>query len=285
MLNTLIRMYNENAAFYKQAEDHKVMAFVEGRITNVFAELEGVESDIEKYKTLHGMTLLESDVLFYTEQMKELQTKIVELEAQSYVIRMMDDYAKNPANKYEIVPSLLSAIDGEKAGAITVYNETLLERDRLLQNSNEHNPAYKSINAQVDKLREGVFLTIANAEKSCQMTLSDLKSKEKVLLGKMKSVPELERQFVSYKRQQEILQGVYLILLQKREETALSLGCQTDRARLTDPAFVMKKPIGPRKLYAAIAMLLLTLIVPVGFLFVKDIAISVGKEYKLTKRN
>jgi len=95
----------------------------------------------------------------------------------------------------------------------------------------------------------------------------------------------LERQFVSYKRQQEILQGVYLILLQKREETALSLGCQTDRARLTDPAFVMKKPIGPRNLYAAIAMLLLTLIVPVGFLFVKDIAISVGKEYKLTKRN
>ncbi|MDR3267878.1 MAG: tyrosine protein kinase [Tannerella sp.] len=283
MLNTLIQKYNENAESLKRSEDQKVMTFVDDRIDNIVSELQEVELNIEKYKTLHGMTLLESDVLFYTEQMKELQIKIVELEAQSYVIRLMEDYVKNPANKYEVIPSLLSAVEGEKAGAITIYNEALLERDRLLQNSNENNPAYKSMNAQVDKLREGVYLTIGNAEKSCQMTLNDLKAKEKTLLDKMKSVPMMEREYVSYRRQQEILQGVYLILLQKREETVLSLGHQTDRARVTDPAFVMKKPIGPRKLYAAIGMILLTLVLPVGYLFAKDITVAILEEYKRTK--
>ncbi|MDR3261633.1 MAG: tyrosine protein kinase [Tannerella sp.] len=282
MLNTLIRKYNEDAKSHKEEEDEKSMSFVEGRITNIIAELREVEVDIEKYKTRNEMTLLESDVLFYTEQMKELQTKIVELEAQSYVIRLMDDYVKDPANKYEIVPSLLSVVDGEKGGAITVYNEAVLERERLLRNSNQSNPAFKSMSEQVDKLRSGVYLTIENADKGCQMTLNDLKAKEKILLDKMKGVPMLEREYMSYKRQQEILQGVYLILLQKREETVLSLGQQTDRARVVDPAFVMKKPLGPRKLYAAIGMMLLTLILPVGYLFAKEIIHSVWEEYKRT---
>jgi uncharacterized protein involved in exopolysaccharide biosynthesis len=283
MLNTLIRKFNENAQDYKQQEDEKTMQFVNDRIVQIVSELQAVELDIEKYKTKNGMTLLESDVLFYTEQMKELQIKIIELEAQSHVIRMMDEYVTNPANRYEVVPPLLSIAEGEKGGAISVYNEAVLERDRLLKNSNENNIAFKSMSAQVDKLREGVYRMIENAKKGCQITLDDLKSKEKTLLNKMKSVPEMEREYVSYKRQQEILQGVYLILLQKREETILSLGHEKDRARVIDPAVTLKKPVGPRKLYAAIGIMILTLLVPIIYLFVKDLFVSIREEYKRTK--
>jgi uncharacterized protein involved in exopolysaccharide biosynthesis len=282
MLNTLIRRYNEMALDYKRKEDQKTMSFVEDRIHNVVSELDAVELDIEKYKERNDMTLLESDVLFYTEQMKELQAKIIETEAQFHVLNMMDEYVRNPANKYEVIPSLL-AIDGEKGvGTLSVYNEAILERDRLLTNSNEQNLAFKSINAQVDKLREGVYLMIENAKTGCQITLEDLKVKEKVLIGKMKSVPVLEREYVSYTRQQEILQGVYLILLQKREETILSLGHEKERARIIDPAVMLKKPVGPRKLYAAIGMMILTLLFPVVYLFAKDLFISLRDEYRRT---
>ena len=136
---------------------------------------------------------------------------------------------------------------------------------------------------QVDKLREGVHVMIDNADKSCQRTLADLRDKEKKLLEKMKSVPMLEHEYIGFKRQQEILQGVYLLLLQKREETVLSLGQQTERARVIDPAFVMKKPVGPRKLYAAIGMLLLTLVIPVGFLTCRSLLKSLWVEYRRTR--
>ncbi|HCC52433.1 MAG TPA: tyrosine protein kinase, partial [Porphyromonadaceae bacterium] len=106
---------------------------------------------------------------------------------------------------------------------------------------------------------------------------------EREMRLKMKTIPEKEREYLSYRRDQEILQGVYLMLLQKREETVLSLGKNTERARVIEPAYVKQRPLGPRKLYAAIGILVLTLIIPVGYLFSKDLYVSLKEEYKKTK--
>ncbi|MDR1331332.1 MAG: tyrosine protein kinase [Tannerella sp.] len=280
MLDVLMQVYNSDAASFRQETDGQTLDFVDGRIDGIMSELHDVEWKIEKYKTANRLTLLESDVLFYTEQMKELQTKIIETEAESRLIRMMDDYVKDPENRYNTIPSLLSVSEGEKGSAIGLYNEAILERDRLLKNSSESNPAFRSMSAQVDKLRSAVYMMIENAEKTCSETLADLKSKEKLLLDRMKEVPMQEREYMNYKRQQEILQGVYVVLLQKREETVLSLGQEKDHARVIDPAYILKKPVGPRMLYAAIGIMALTLLLPVGFLFVKDIWRELAAEYK-----
>jgi uncharacterized protein involved in exopolysaccharide biosynthesis len=141
------------------------------------------------------------------------------------------------------------------------------------------------MNEQVDKLRESVFSMIENTDKSVNQVLRDLKGKENALLAKLKDVPVLEREYVNFKRQQEILQGVYLILLQKREETVLSLGQQRDRGRIVDRAFTLKKAVAPRKLYAAIGILLFTIVVPVGGLFAKNIIAAVVEEYKRTGKS
>ncbi|MDR2138218.1 MAG: tyrosine protein kinase [Tannerella sp.] len=288
MLNTLIGKFNENAKTFKQSKDRPMTAFVEQRIDSVLSELRDVEAALKAYKTQHEMTLLEADVVFYTEQMKELQIKIVEMETQSYLIRMMDDYVKDPANRYEVVPSLIAgSVEGEKSGGnggvVTSYNQAIVERDRLLKSSNENNPAFKSMSAQVDKLRNSVYLAIEHANRSCEMTLVDLRAKEKKLLDKMKTVPALEHEYVGFKRQQEILQGIYLLLLQKREEIALSHGQDYEHVRIIDPAFVLKKPVGPRKLYAAVGILLFTLVLPLGYLFAKNICVALKEEYLRTK--
>ena len=96
----------------------------------------------------------------------------------------------------------------------------------------------------------------------------------------MNNYPVAERQFVELKRRQEIIQGVYLILLQKREETALILGQTRDKARVIDPAYVKSKPVGPRKLFALIGMLVLTLVIPISYLFVRRQSSLLIQEYK-----
>ena len=100
----------------------------------------------------------------------------------------------------------------------------------------------------------------------------------------MNSYPVAERQYVEMKRQQEIIQGVYLILLQKREEAALILGQVRDKAKIVDAAYVKSKPVGPRKLYAAIGMVLLTIVIPVSYLFAKEQLISLCKLYQHMRR-
>ena len=178
---------------------------------------------------------------------------------------------------------MLFRSDGEKGGTISKYNEALVERDRILKNSNETNPIFKNVDNQVEILRGGVYVMIENSRKNYNKTLEDLKARERQMQSKMKTVPEKEREYVSYRRNQEILQGIYLMLLQKREETVLSLGKQTDRARIIEPAYVKKKPLGPRKLFAAIGMLVLTLIIPVGYIVSKGLFLSIKEEYKKIK--
>ena len=283
MLNTLITKYNEDTESYKHIEDNKTMAFVDGRIAKVVTDLAEVELEIEAYKTKNDITLPESDVLMYGEAMRELQSAIIETEAQTHIVNLLDEFVKDTTNKYSVVPSLMTAAEGEKGGSISKYNEAIVTRDRLLRNSSESNAMYINADNQVTLLREGVFAMVENTKKSYGKTLDELKSKEKQLLSKLKTVPAKEREITKFKRDQEILQGIYLMLLQKREETALSLGKQTDRARVIEPAFIKKKPLGPRKIFAAIGMIVLTLIIPVGFLISKELFLSIKEELKNSK--
>lgn len=283
ILNTLISEFNKNSDFIKNKEAKKSLVFIEERLDTVMRELHQAEVNIEKYKLKNGMTDIEYDIQFYVGQMQELQVKIIELEAQAHVINMMDTYIKDPVNKYNLVPMLMSIDGGDKSGGpVLLYNEKLLERSRLLQTSKLASPLIGQINEQVDKLRESVFLSISNARKGLQQGLLELKGKEKFLLDKMSAVPSLEREYVDYKRQQEILQGVYLILLQKREELALNIGEAKDKALIIDNAFVKKKTVAPRKLYAGLAVILFTLIIPILIVQIKTLYKALKEEYKLT---
>ena len=282
LLNSLIANYNEDMEAYSRNEDIKTLRFVDSRISNTLADLAQVEADIEAYKRKNDMTLLEVDVSLYSETFRELQTAIVQAEAIAYQIDLLDEYVRDPVNMNKAIPSVFTVDDGEK-GVVTLYNKAIILRDQFLKSSNEKNLMYLRANRQVELLREGVFTMIENSRKSAAKSLAELKLKEQQLMAKMKSVPEKEREYVNFVRNQEILQGIYIMLLQKREETNLSLSKQTDRARVIEPPYILKKRVGPRRLYAAIGMMVLTLVLPVGFFLTKDLLISIREEYKRQK--
>ncbi len=282
MLNTLIRRYNEQASDYKMKDAYKTLNFLDGRINGVTMDLAEVENKIEDYKNANRLMDIEHDVQLYVEQMRELQVKIIEFEVQAHVVKNMEDFVNDPDNKYNLVPTLLTSPDGENS-PIASYNAILLERARVIQNSSITNPLVTTYTEQADKLRESVVLTIANAKKAIQASIDDLKKKEQFIIDKMYSYPSQERQFIELKRQQEIFQGVYLVLLQKREETALVIGQDKEKARVLDYAYVKARPVGPRKLFAAIFMLAFTLIVPVVYLFCKEQYKSLKQAYKEAK--
>ena len=283
MLNTLVKVYNEDMVSYKRTESHRTTDFLNQRIDLTMNNLIQVEADIEDYKQKNDMTLLEADVTFYTESYKEILSSIFDMEFQSYQIDMLDDYVKDPENKNKVVPSIFSVTVGE-VGVVAQYNKMVVEQEKLLNNSNENNDVYKSLNHQVEVLHEGVIVMLENTRKSTAASLADLKSKESDILSKMKTIPAKEREYISYKRNQDILQAIYLMLLQKKEETVFSIGNHLDRARVIEPAFIKKKTVGPRKLFAGIGILLLTLVIPVGYLFGKDLFVALKEEYKRTER-
>lgn len=279
-LTTLIAEYNKQFESVQKYNVEKSMSFIEGRIQNVIGELDEAERRIQEFKSKNGMTELEYDIEFYVGQMQELQVKIIELEAQKHVIAMMNDYVKDPANMYNVIPTLLTATEGEKGGPIATFNIVALERATILKTSKPESPLIKQKEDQLSQLREGVFQTIQNANNSLEITLADLKGKENQLLAKMGQVPAMEREYIDYRRQQEIYQGVYLILLQKREDSALRIGEMKEHARVVDPPFVKQKRVAPRKLYALIFMMFITLVVPIAFIEGRKIIRELKNEFK-----
>lgn len=279
MLNTLIRYYNEEALSYQKSEATKTLAFLDGRIENLLRELATIEDKIEAYKTKVQLMDGEHDVQFYVEQMKELQTKLIELEGQANVVDLMAAFVKDTANRYAMVPMLLTLDAGGEGNPLSDYNTILLERSRVIKNSSINNPLVGTLSKQADQLRVSVIKTITNTQEGLQASLKDIRSKVAMIYDKMGSYPVAERQYVELKRDQEITQGVYLLLLQKREETALVLGKMNEKAKVLDDAYVKSRPIGPRKLYAALAMMLLTIIIPVGFLCCKQMYIALKDEF------
>ena len=283
MLNVLIDYYNQEAYDYKKAQSDVSLVFLNERIAHVMDELEKVERNIERYKAANKITDVEYDIQYYAEYMRDLKGRMIEAETQANMIAMMDAFVKNPANRYKLVPSLLTSGAAETEGsAIYLYNQALLEREKAIHNSNEQNPMVASLTTQVDRLRETVFQSINNAQQSMQLTRRALEKQERELLDRMGSVPVQERVYVDYKRQQEILQGVYLILLQKREEISLALGQKTDRAKIVDTAFVKAKPVAPRKVFALVGFIVLTLVLSIGWIVCRDQYRLLRKEMKRT---
>ncbi|MDR1201540.1 MAG: tyrosine protein kinase [Tannerellaceae bacterium] len=280
MFNTLIALYNERSQEYKNELAVHSIAFLNERIDSVTNELFVIEKKIEDYKAKNRITMVESDVQYYVEYMRDLQTKMIEAEAQSHTIKLMDSFVKDKGNRYKIIPSLLSTGQESETNPFSLYNQALLERERLIRNTGEDNPLLPSLNAQIDKLREGVFQMIDNAHQSIQLVINELKEKEQSLFNRMGEVPQQERIYVDYKRSQEILQGMYLILLQKREEIVLSIAQTKEKAKIIDPAFNMPRPIAPRKLYAAIGIVFFTLLITVGWIYGKKQLTELIEEFQ-----
>lgn len=270
LLNTLLTQYNKQASLVKQKDGNKSQKFLDQRIDGVVVQLKDIERLIEVYKLKNKMTDVEYDVMFYTEAIKTYREKLIELEAQKYMVNLVEEYVKDPQNKYKLVPAAISSGAGEsdKSSPVALYNQALVLREKTLMSSKGENPIAEVEEKQIEKLRESVIVSVENASKSLDVVMSDLKSQEKAIFDKMGNVPTYEREYLDMKRQQEILQGVYLVLLQKREEIALSAEGGRDKGFITDAAFVKHKPVAPRKLFAAIFVVFFTFGIPMGYLFI-----------------
>lgn len=289
MFSTLIDCYNAQAENYKKSLSEKSLSFINDRINNTLSELEKIEAAIEAYKTKNKMTIVEYDVQMYAAAMQELQTKLIELEAQKHLIDLMEKFVRDPENKYKLVPTLYTpstdGSEGSSGGSLASYNQILVERERVINNSSVDNPMVASLTVQADRMRESVFKMIENTRKSLDLTRADLKEKENLLLSKMNNIPQQERVYVDLTRQQEIYQGVYLVLLQKREEIVMNVAQGKERARIVDAPYIKSGSVAPRKLYAAIGVILFTFVFSVGWLSIKYLLMSIISDLKIALKN
>ena len=264
-INKLLEMYNINTNNDKNEVAQKTAEFINERIGIISKELGSTEQDLENFKRSAGITDLTSEAQIALTGNAEYEKKRVENQTQINLVIDLQRYMKG--NEYEVLPSNIGLRDAASAGAIDRYNEMLVERKRLLRTSTENNPTIINLDTSIRAMRSNVQATLDATLKGLQITKDDLAREANRYSRRINDAPTQERQFVSIARQQEIKAGLYLMLLQKREENAITLAATANNAKIIDEALADDNPVSPKRMMIYLAALVLGMGLPVGIIY------------------
>lgn len=264
-INQLLMMYNINANNDKNEVAQKTAEFINERIGIISKELGSTEQDLENFKRSAGITDLTSEAQIALTGNAEYEKKRVENQTQINLV--MDLYRYMKGNEYEVLPSNVGLQDAALAGAIDRYNEMLVERKRLLRTSTENNPTIVNLDTSIRATQSNVQATLDATLKGLQITKDDLAREANRYSRRISDAPTQERQFVSIARQQEIKAGLYLMLLQKREENAITLAATANNAKIIDEALPDDNPVSPKRMIIYLAALVAGVGLPVGIIY------------------
>ena len=268
-INQLLEMYNRNANNDKNEIAQKTAEFIDERIGIISKELGSTEADLETFKRDAGITDLSSDAQIALSGNAEYEKKQVENRTQISLVEDLKRYLSH--SEYEVLPSNVGLKDAALATQIDRYNEMLIERKRLLRTSTESNPAIVNLDTSIRATKANVQATIEGTLQGLFITKADLDREAKRYMRRISDAPGQERRYVSIARQQEIKAGLYLMLLQKREENAIMLAATANNAKIIDEAIADDIPVFPKRGIIYLVALVLGFVIPVAVIFLIDL--------------
>ncbi|MCF6294486.1 MAG: polysaccharide biosynthesis tyrosine autokinase [Flavobacteriaceae bacterium] len=271
ILDKLIEKYNEDVINDKQLIVKATSDFINNRLGIVSTELEQVDFTAEKLQKRNRLTALESQSQIFLTSEKENETRIIDLSNQLQLINYMKDHMAKNNSSSNLLPTDIGIADNSVSQITSNHNELVLQRNRILRSSTIKNPIVINLNNQISELKDNLRQSLNNIEATNKITLNSLNQEDARIRSQIYSVPTKARQFRDVKRQQDIKESLYLYLLQKREETAISLGLSSPNAKIIDAAYASSTPISPKPRMVYIAAFIFGLAIPIGLIYISDI--------------
>ena len=271
ILNTLINVYNEEAIKDKNQVAVNTADFINDRLIIIENELGGVESELETFKQRNRIVDIASSAGMYMSESQKYNTDALELETQLRLANFIKDYLTDPAKETDLIPSNTGIGDMNIESQISLYNTAKLKRDYLIDDSSVNNPVVLELNNSLRAMKQNIIRAVDNMIVSLNVQRSDAQSREMRAQNRITSIPTKERKMLSIERQQKVKEALYLFLLNKREENALSQAMADNNARVIDGAEGSNSPISPNRNRILLLGLLVGLAIPslacLGILF------------------
>lgn len=283
ILNTLINVYNEEAIKDKNQVAVNTADFINDRLIIIENELGGVESELETFKQRNQIVDIASSAGMYMSESQKYNTDALELETQLRLANFIKDYLTDPAKETDLIPSNTGIGDMNIESQINLYNTAKLKRDHLIDDSSANNPVVLELNNSLRAMKQNIIRAVDNMIVSLNVQRSDAQSREMRAQNRITSIPTKERKMLSIERQQKVKEALYLFLLNKREENALSQAMADNNARVIDGAEGSNSPISPNRNRILLLGLLVGLAIPslacLGILFL-DTRVHSRKDFE-----
>ena len=265
-LKHLAVCYNRQANADKNEIAYKTEEFINDRLKKISDELGSTESKLEVYKRNNNLVQIRLDATQTMTQASQYYGRLAEVNIQIQILNDLRKYVENPENKYQIIPSNIGMNDGASNSLITQYNKTVLDRNRLLASASENSPLVQTYTETLDQLESSIKEALRQARRTADIERQGIEKQYKEYQSKIANAPEQERILTEIGRQQDVMSGLYLMLLQKREENSISLAATADKGKLIDePVFGGK--VSPKSSIILLTALLLGFALPLLITF------------------
>lgn len=260
-LRQLVICYNRQANEDKNEIAIRTEAFVNDRLEKINSELNSTEGQLENYKKRNRLVELKVDAKESVTNLSSYEQKLNEAATQISLINSLIQFAERPGNKYQVLPSNIGLRDEASISLINDYNKVALERNRLLRTASESSPVVEELTSQLKDMNSSIRMALSQAKRNLEIQRNAVASQYGQYNQEVSRTPEQERILTQIGRQQEVKSGLYLMLLQKREENSISLAATADKGKLVElPQYVRK--VSPKTNIILLLGLILGIAIP-----------------------
>ncbi|MDR1180520.1 MAG: polysaccharide biosynthesis tyrosine autokinase [Bacteroidales bacterium] len=270
ILNHLISVYNKAAIVDKNNLAGITLAFIDGRLDLLSVDLQGAEQKVEEFKSAQGITNISTEAELFLKAVQQNDIELNQVNIQLEVLQHIENYVLSNENNGGTTPATLGLSDPTLLALIVSLTEAETERVKALHTMKSANPAIQGLNDQINALKRNIIDNIQTLRRSLEITQRNLKSENRRLEVMIHSMPKKERELVDLTRQKEIKNQLYIYLLSKREETAISYASTVSDSRLIDAARSTLRPVKPKKSVVLLVFGLIGLLLPAVVMWVLD---------------
>lgn len=268
ILNALIRQYIKSNLEDKNIIADSTTAFIQKRLSIIANELGDVENNVESFKEGNRLADMSEQGKLLVQNSSSFINDLAKAETQVTILSDLESYLEDENKNKRVFPSSLIPADMVFSDLMREYNSLLIERDRQLLSVTEESPFIQNIDKQIFQLRQGILANIKSSKNTFLVTRDKLRKQVDNLESKIYEVPKIEKDYLKLARNQKIKEELYIFLMQKAEETAISKTSNIPIAKIIDPPKAYPVPLSPKKNIILGVALILGILIPYIILFI-----------------
>ena len=272
-ITRLVAIYNRRGKEDVDEQNRKTDQFVNDRLSKINVELGLSDDAFQHSKEKYQITDAAAEAGEALTKKNQYEEQLIQIGIQLQLQDYMNEFAQNPANTYEVIPVVGGGMSysGSYGGgmssagggqALTRHNTLAFQRKELLKSMSEKAHQVQRVTELIDELRPTLLTELSRTRQAIVIQRQNVEREYKKAMERIGSAPRMERVFTDIERLREIKQGVYTVMLQKREELAMNRVDATNKGKLIEKVQVNGGSDLPKSNFVLLIALILGIAIP-----------------------